>query len=339
MNEATIQLPRQMSTLAPEVDQMYYFIFWVSVAFFVAIIGVALYCLVRYRASKNPHATPPGHHDVLELFWTFAPLLLLIPMFHYGFQGFVHAMIAPAHAIEMRVTGKQWAWDFYYPGDVEPSPGEFVVPVHKPVKMVMGSRDVLHSFFIPEFRVKRDLVPGMYSSVWFEATEITSHFDAATKKVVANQQDGHLDLFCAEYCGTSHSKMLGKVHIVSEADYKAFIDSKDAQPAECDQDPKGAACKQKIVAVGEDLFKKNACNTCHTTDGSRLVGPTFKGVFGRSEQFEDGTTVTVDENYIRQSILQPQAKVVKTYTTAVMPPFVMKDWKIDALIEYIKTIK
>jgi cytochrome c oxidase subunit 2 len=324
-----------MSTLAPEVDAMYYFIFWVSVASFVAIIGAAIYFMVRYRASKNPHATPPGHHDVLELFWTFAPLLLLIPMFHYGFKSYVHAMVAPAHSIEIRAQGKQWAWDFYYPGDVEPSPGELVVPVGKPVKMILASQDVLHSFFIPEFRVKRDLVPGMYSSVWFEAVMTTGKFNPKTKKV----EGEYLDLFCAEYCGTSHSKMLAKVYVVSEADYKAFIDAKDSPPAECEQDPNAPACKSKIVAVGEELFKKNACNTCHTTDGSRLVGPSFKGVFGRHESFEDGSAVTVDENYIRQSILQPQAKIVKTYTTAVMPPFVMKDWKIDALIEYIKTLK
>ena len=118
MKEATIQLPRQMSTLAADIDSMYYFIFWVSVVFFVAIIGAAIWCMIEFRASKNPQATPPGHHDVLELFWTFAPLLLLIPMFHYGFKGYVKAMVAPDDAIEMRVRGKQWAWDFYYPGDV-----------------------------------------------------------------------------------------------------------------------------------------------------------------------------------------------------------------------------
>jgi cytochrome c oxidase subunit 2 len=335
MNEATVQLPRQMSTIAPEIDKMYYFITYLSAFLFVAIIGTALYCLVAYRRSKNPQATPPGHHDVLELFWTFAPLLLLIPMFHYGFQGYVHAMVPPAKAIEMRVQGKQWAWDFYYPGELEPTPGELVVPVHKPVKMIMGSQDVLHSFFVPEFRVKRDLVPGMYSMVWFEATEITSKFNPATRKV----EGKHLDLFCAEYCGLSHSRMLAKVHVVSDEDYKAFLDAKDAQPAECEASPGSAECKTKIVAAGEELFKKNACNTCHSTDGSRIVGPTFKGVFGRSESLEAGGTITVDENYIRESILHPQAKIVKTYTTAVMPPFVMKDWKIDALIEYLKTVK
>jgi cytochrome c oxidase subunit 2 len=324
MKEATIQLPRQLSTLAPAIDDMYYFIFWVSVAFFVAIIGVALWCLVAYRADKNPVATPPGHHDVLELFWTFAPLLLLIPMFHYGFKGYVQAMVSPSDAIEMRVRGKQWAWDFYYPGDTEPSPSELVVPVNQPVKMNMSSQDVLHSFFVPEFRVKRDVVPGMYSSVWFEAVETTSKYDSQQNKVVG---DG-LDVFCTEYCGTSHSRMLAKLHVVSAEDYAAFLAAKDRPPE-----------GKSLAEVGAELYKKNACNTCHTTDGSPLVGPSFKGLFGRSEQFEDGGKVLVDENYIRESIMQPQAKIVKGFAGKTMPPFVLKDWKVDALIEYIKTLK
>jgi cytochrome c oxidase subunit II len=324
MKEATIQLPRQMSTIAPGVDSMYYFIFWVSVVFFVAIIGAALWCLIRYRSEKNPQALPPGHHDVLELFWTFAPLILLIPMFHYGFKGFVAGLVAPDKSIEMRVRGKQWAWDFYYPGDTEPSPSELVVPVNRPVKMNMSSQDVLHSFYVPEFRVKRDVVPGMYSSLWFEATEVTSTYDAKENKVGGEP----IDLFCTEYCGTSHSQMLAKVHVVSEADYQAFLAGKDAPPA-------GKA----LAEVGAELFKKNACNTCHTVDGGALVGPSFKGLFGKTESFEDGSSNPVDENYIRQSILQPQAKIVKGYAGKNMPPFVLKDWKIDALIEYIKTLK
>lgn len=324
MKEATVQLPRQMSTLAASIDDMYYFIFWVSVFFFVAIIGVALWCIWKFRASKHPHSTPPGHHDVLELFWTFAPLLLLIPMFHYGFKGYVKAMVAPDDAIEMRVRGKQWAWDFYYPGDTEASPSEMVVPVSRPVKMVMSSQDVLHSFFIPEFRIKRDVVPGMYSSVWFEALETTSTYNAKENKVSGDP----LDLFCTEYCGTSHSQMLAKIHIVSDADYAAFLEGKDRAPE-----------GKPLAEVGAELFQKNACGTCHTVTGAPLVGPSFKGLFGKSESFADGSSSAVDENYIRQSILQPQAKIVKGYEGKVMPAFVLKDWKIDALIEYIKSVK
>jgi len=323
MNEATIQLPRQMSTLAASIDDMYYFIFWVSVFFFVAIIGVSLWCIVKYRASQHPHATPPGHHDVLELFWTFAPLLLLIPMFHYGFKGYVRAMVAPDDSIEIRVRGKQWAWDFYYPGDTEPSPSEVVVPVSRPVKMLMSSQDVLHSFYIPEFRVKRDVVPGMYSSVWFEALATTSTYDAASNKVAGEP----LDLFCTEYCGTSHSQMLAKVHVVSDKDYAAFIAGKDRPPE-----------GKPLAEVGAELFKKNACNTCHTVDGGPLVGPTFKGLFGKTEQTSAGA-VKVDENYLRESILKPQEKIVQGFAGKNMPAFVLKDWKIDALIEYIKSLK
>lgn len=313
-----------MSTLAADVDNMYYFIFWVSVFFFVAIMGVAIWCLFKYRRAKNPQSTPPGHHDVLELFWTFAPLILLIPMFHYGFKGFVAGMVAPDKAIEIKVRGKQWAWDFYYPGDMEPTPGELIVPVNRPVKMQMSSVDVLHSFFVPEFRVKRDVVPGMYTTVWFEATAETSKYNPKTNKV----EGAPLDLFCTEYCGTSHSQMLAAVHIVSEADYAAFIAGKDVPPE-----------GKSMVEVGADLFKKNACNTCHTVDGQKLVGPSLKGLFGKTESFEDGSSVVVDENYIRESILRPQSKIVKGFSGSNMPVYVMKDWKLDALIEYIKSVK
>jgi cytochrome c oxidase subunit 2 len=321
--EATVQMPRAMSTLAENVDTMYYFIFWVSVAFFVAIIGAALWFCVAYRKEKNPQATPPGHHDVLELFWTFAPLILLIPMFHFGFKGYVQAMVAPAHSVEMRVRGKQWAWDFYYPGDTDASPAEMVVPVNRPVKMNMSSQDVLHSFFIPEFRVKRDVVPGMYSSVWFEANETTSTVNKDGQPV-----GEPLDLFCTEYCGLSHSQMLAKVHVVTEEDYKAFLAAKDKPPA-----------GKSLAEVGAELYQKNACNTCHSKDGTTIVGPSFKGLFGKHESFEDGSSAAVDENYIRQSLLQPQAKIVKGFAGKTMPPFVLKDWKVDALIEYIKTLK
>ncbi len=322
MKEATVQLPRQMSTLAAEVDLTYYYIFWLSVVLFVAIIGTSVVFLIKYRASKNPQATPPGHHDILELFWTFAPIILLIPMFHYGFKGYVKAMVAPAGSIEVRVKGKQWAWDFYYPGQSEPVPGELVVPIGQPMKMVMSSEDVLHSFFIPEFRVKRDLVPGMYTSLWFEATEITSTLGADGKL-----SGEPLDLFCTEYCGLSHSLMLATVHIVSVEDYKRYIEGLDRVPNIAPE------------LWGKQLYEKNGCNACHSVDGTALVGPTFKGAFGRLEHFEDGTSVNIDENYIRESILRPQAKIVKGYTNATMPPFVLNDAKLDAVIAYIKSLK
>jgi len=322
MKEATVQLPRQMSTLAAGVDEMYYYIFWLSVILFVAIIGAAVVFLVQYRASKNPQSTPPGHHDVLELVWTFAPIILLIPMFHYGFKGYVHAMVAPAGSIEVRVKAKQWAWDFYHPGQSEPVPGELVVPIGQPMKMVMSSEDVLHSFFIPEFRVKRDLVPGMYTSVWFEATEITSTVGKDGKPT-----GKPIDLFCTEYCGLSHSLMLATVHIVSKEDYKKYIEGLDRAP------------NIPPAEWGKELYTKNGCNACHSVDGSAVVGPSFKGLFGRVEQLEGGTSVEVDENYIRESILRPQAKITKGFTSATMPPFVLKDNKLDAVIAYIKSLK
>jgi cytochrome c oxidase subunit 2 len=322
MNEATVQLPRQMSTLAAEVDATYYYIFWLSVILFVAIIGASVVFLIKYRASKNPQSTPPGHHDVLELVWTFAPLILLIPMFHYGFKGYVNAMVSPAGALEVRVKAKQWAWDFYQPGQSEPVPGELVVPVNQPMKMIMSSEDVLHSFFVPEFRVKRDVVPGMYTSLWFEATEITSTVDGEGKPT-----GNPVDMFCTEYCGRSHSQMLAKVHIVSAEDYKKYIESLDKAPNIPPEE------------WGKELYTKNGCNACHSTDGTRLVGPSFKGLFGKKEPIVGMGPVDVDENYLRESILRPQAKIVEGFGGANMPPFVLKDNKLDAIIAYIKSLK
>jgi cytochrome c oxidase subunit 2 len=316
MKEATVQLPRQMSTLAADIDNMYYFIFWVSVVFFVAIIGAAIWFLIKYRRDKNPHSTPPGHHDVLELFWTFAPLILLIPMFHYGFKGYVQAMVAPDKAIEIKARGKQWVWDFYYPGDTEPTPGELVVPMGLPVKMQMSSLDVLHSFFIPEFRVKRDLVPGMYTTLWFEATQL-----------------GRRQIFCTEYCGTSHSAMLAEVEVLSQEAYDAYIAiglTREMQCPECPDD----------VAWGAQLYRANACFTCHSTDGSVMPGPTWQNIWGRETTFTDGTTDTVDEQYVRESLFTPQAKIVQGYQNVVMPTFQgsLNDAQIDALIAYMRTL-
>jgi cytochrome c oxidase subunit 2 len=164
----------------------------------------------------------------------------------------------------------------------------------------------------------------MYSSVWFEALETTSTYNAKDNKVTGEP----LDLFCTEYCGLSHSQMLAKVHVVTEEDYKAFLAAKDKPPA-----------GKSLAEVGAELYQKNACNTCHSKDGTTIVGPSFKGLFGKHESFEDGSSSAVDENYIRQSLLQPQAKIVKGFAGKTMPPFVLKDWKVDALIEYIKTLK
>ncbi|MDH5493024.1 MAG: cytochrome c oxidase subunit II, partial [Myxococcales bacterium] len=172
MREGTLQLPPQLSTLAPEVDGMYYAIFWWSVILFVLIVGAMLFFVVKYRRRPGHEARPTGHSTLIEVLWTFAPLLLLAYFFHRGFTGYMDGVVAPANAIDIRARAMQWNWEFTHQGEVRQM-NELTIPVGQPVRMIMSSSDVLHAFFIPEFRVKKDVVPGMFTTLWFEATETT----------------------------------------------------------------------------------------------------------------------------------------------------------------------
>jgi cytochrome c oxidase subunit II len=189
--------------------------------------------------------------------------------------------------------------------------GVLTVPVNKPVKLILSSSDVIHSFFVPAFRLKNDAVPGMYSTIAFEPNVI-----------------GEAQVFCAEYCGTSHSGMLAKINVVSQADFDTFMREGPKKPDEL-----------TVEQWGEKLFAQNNCNTCHSRDGSKSPGPTFKGVFGRNEMMSTGTGVDIDDNYLRESIQKPQAKIVMGYNQVQMPQFSLSDRQIDALIAYLKTIK
>ncbi|MGA3121493.1 MAG: cytochrome c oxidase subunit II [Polyangiaceae bacterium] len=350
MNEqnapATYQLPPQMSTVAAEVDWLYYFIYWLSVVLFVAIVGAMIYWAIKYRERPGHKAEPTGHNLPLELAWTIAPIFILVFLFHKGFQGYLDMTIAPPNAIEIRVNAKQWSWEFVYPNGG--SSDKLHVPVHKPVKLVMASADVLHSFFVPALRIKRDVVPGMYTTVWFEAT-----------------QTGKDDIACAEYCGgrsegpggelpyeptndpdnpyvsgqmTGHWAMHSRVYVELQEDFDKFVksigDKCDAYRSE------GKICPGEVAAAeGQKLSVSKGCVACHTTTGMRLVGPSWKDIWGKEESTDKGD-VLVDENYIRESILAPQAKIVTGFQ-AVMPTFSgqISDPEIDELIAYIKSLK
>jgi cytochrome c oxidase subunit 2 len=232
-------------------------------------------------------------------------------LFWIGLQGYLDTQVAPGDAMEIRVTGAKWLWTFTYPTGYTTT-GELRIPKGKPVKIILSAKDVIHSFYIPEFRVKKDAIPGAYTTLWFEAT-----------------RTGETVLECTEYCGTGHSDMLAKVIMMEQTAFDQWLDDasnegKNLAPAD----------------YGKLLYTKAACNTCHSLDGTKVVGPTFKGLFGRSEDITGGAKVTADENYIRESILVPTAKVVNGFPP-VMPAFqgVLNDKQIDALIAYIKTIK
>ncbi|MGH7850118.1 MAG: cytochrome c oxidase subunit II [Thermodesulfobacteriota bacterium] len=309
-------IPEAASNLASKVDGVLLLITIMSLVFFILITVVLVYFAIKYRRKREDEETPYiTGSEPLEIIWTVIPSILLIVLFVYGYVVFKDMRTPPKDAVEINVQGKQWLWTFdYYNG--KKTINELYVQYNRPVRLVMEAQDVLHSFFVPGFRVKQDLVPGRYTQLWFTPTKI-----------------GTFDIFCAEYCGTGHSAMLGKVVVLSPEAYEIW--------------EKGVKVDEGVGVVslppaelGEKIYKEKGCNACHSLDGSKIVGPSFKGIFGHTVELQDGSTVDVDENYIRQSILEPQAQVVKGFAP-VMPSFkgILSDEDVTALVAYIKTLK
>lgn len=304
-----IQLPEALSTDAARVDDLYMFVYWFSVVFTVAITGTMLYFVWKYRRRPGVKAEPVTHNTTLEVTWTVLPIFFVIVLFHLGFKEYAHEALAAENSIQIGARGQQWSWTFTYPNGKQDA-SEVTIPVNKPVKFVISSQDVIHSFYVPGARLKKDAVPGMYSSIAFTPNTI-----------------GDMQVFCAEYCGKDHSGMLAKIHVVSEKEYEDFLKKGDRLEGEA------------LDAYGARLYKKNACYTCHTVDGSKGNGPTWKGMYGQPVALTSGESLTVDDNYIKESILKPQAKIVNGFTNVQMPPFTLNDEQISGLIAYMKTLK
>jgi len=309
-------LPEEASDLAGRVDSVIWFVTIISLVSFFLVTVLLVYFAIRYRRRNEDEETPyiTGNH-FLEILWTIIPSILVMAIFVYGFVVFKHMRTPPADALEINVVGRQWLWQFQYDNG-KSTLNELYVQQDRPVKLVMRSQDVIHSFFVPAFRVKQDLVGGMYTYLWFTPTKV-----------------GVFDLFCAEYCGTGHSAMLAKVYVMSPEVYERWEKGEEVKEEK-------AVVSLPSAERGEKLYKERGCNACHSVDGTNLVGPTWKGVFGHEVVLQDGTKVTVDENYIRKSILEPQAQIVKGYQP-VMPSFkgILSDEDISAIITYIKTLK
>ena len=309
-------IPEAASNLAGKVDGVLLTITLLSLFFFVLITVIIVIFAVKYRRKRDDEQTPYiTGSEPLEIIWTVIPSILLIVLFVYGFVVYKEMRNPPADAVDITVTGKQWLWTFdYYNG--KKTLNELYVEQNRPPRLVMISDDVLHSFFVPGFRVKQDLLPGRYVQLWFIPTKI-----------------GTFDIFCAEYCGTGHSVMLGKVNVLSPEAYSIW---EHGLPGE--EGP--AVASLPPAELGEKIYKEKGCNACHSIDGSTLVGPSFKGVFGHTVELADGSKVEADENYIRESILEPQAKIVKGFQP-VMPSFkgILSDEEVTAVIAYIKTLK
>ncbi len=308
----TLFMPPGSSTVAADVDALFYFILYASMVFFALVVGTAAYFVIRYRRSRYAEATSNvAHNTKLELAWTIIPLILVLIVFFWGFKGFLRLNIVPKDAIEIKVTGQKWFWSFDYPEGAS-TINELVVPVDKPVKLLISSQDVIHSFFVPGFRIKMDAVPNRYTITWFEANRV-----------------GVYDLFCAEYCGTKHSEMYGQVKVVSSREFAEWTDETSASGEGLTPEEFGAR-----------LYQSKACITCHSIDGKAGNGPTFLGIYGSTHNLVDGGEVTVDENYIRESLLNPTAKVVMGYQP-IMPTYqgLLKDRELDALIAYLKSLQ
>ncbi|MBZ0265486.1 cytochrome c oxidase subunit II [bacterium] len=308
----TFLLPPSASTMAGETDALFYFLYYLSIFFFILITGGVVVFAIKFRRKKGDISTTkgPSHNTVLETAWIVVPLILVMIIFVWGFKGFMKQSVVPKDAMEIKVTAQKWFWSFSYP-DGTSTANELVVPAGKPIKLLMSSQDVIHSFFVPSFRLKRDVLPNRYTVTWFEAL-----------------RPGDNILFCAEYCGTKHSEMLGKIKVVSDREFKEWLDTN--ANAGADMNP---------ADYGAKLYTSRGCVTCHSVDGSTGNGPSFLGVFGHEVALKGGTTIVADENYIRESILNPQSKVVAGFQP-IMPTYqgLLKDRDVDALVAYIKSL-
>jgi len=308
----TLFLPPSGSTLAPEVDALMAFILYVCIFFSVIVFAGIIFFSIKYRRSRQKAEAEagPSHSTALEITWTLVPLLLVMIIFVWGFRTYMKMSVVPKDALEIKVTAQKWFWSFAYPEGAT-SVNELVVPVGKPIKLLMSSKDVIHSFFVPAFRMKRDVLPNRYTITWFEAT-----------------QEGNFDLACAEYCGSKHSGMIGKVRVVTDRAYADWLVSSSK-----------AGEGLTPVQFGAKLYKSKECITCHSIDGSLIEAPSFLGVFGHEVAFNDGKRLIADENYLRESILNPAAKVVAGFQP-IMPTYqtLLKDAEVDALVAYIKSL-
>ena len=310
MNEqASIWLPEPASTVAGDVDALFYFILIVSTILFVGVMGAMVAFAWRYRRrSENDRPEPVRENKLVEASWIAIPSILVAIVFIWGFRVFLELGIAPPNAYEINVTARKWSWSFAYPNGAVST--DLHVPVNRPVKLRMSSEDVVHSFFVPAFRVKADVLQGRYSYVWFEATKRDT-----------------FNVVCAEYCGTAHSDMYASVVVQSQDDFENWLTEnmgdESLTPAQ----------------RGERIYTQQGCFACHSLDGTEVVGPTFLGLAGSTRNFTDGTNTVADDNYIRTAIVNPAQEIVQGFSNVPMPGHyatVLSTEDIDALVAFIQ---
>ncbi|MBF0557669.1 MAG: cytochrome c oxidase subunit II [Nitrospirae bacterium] len=296
-----------ITNIVSAVDSTFLFITVTSVVLLVLVTFFMLYFVVKYNRKRHPQAEQIEGNLLLEIVWTVIPTVLVLLMFYYGWVNFSYMRNAPDDAMTVKVTGMMWSWQFEYKNGKQSN--TLNVPLGKPVNLILSSADVIHSLYIPAFRIKEDAVPGLKTHLWFTPNEIGSY-----------------DIFCTEYCGTGHSHMLSKVVVMTGEDFEKWY---------------GTAAPQGAKDRGLNLLQVKGCLGCHTTDGTGKIGPTFKGIFGRKEIVITGgkeRDIVADEEYLKKSVLQPEADIVKGYPP-IMPVIPVTSGELDDIIEALKGLK
>ena len=324
MNEINhnIWLPKAASNMASEVDPLFYFILWASTAMFAIVVFAIIFFCIKYRSNNVRDKIEPqvSHNTKLELFWTIIPTILIIIVFFWGARSFLRMNIWPVDSKEINVRAKNWQFSFNYPFEDKTFSVKdtLVVPIDEPIKLIMTAErsSFIHSLFIPDFRIKQDIMANRYSQMWF----------------VANTE-GVYDYYCAEYCGVGHSAMNGKVIVMSKEDYHEWYIKRIEKQRE--------SLTFTGAELGQYLYKEYACNTCHSIEKDKIIqGPSFNNLWGSKVQHTDRSSAIVNENYVTESIRMPSSKIVKGFSNLMPKDYVdLSSEDIDALIEFIKSLK
>ncbi len=311
------------SSVSGQLDDIFLFFIVTSVILLFGITAAMIYFVVRYSRKRNPVPTQIKDNIWLEIIWTVIPTILVLVMFYYGYEGYRLVRDVPDDAMVVHVTGRMWDWSFEYENGKKTD--KLYVPVTKPVKLILTSVDVIHSFYIPAFRIKEDVVPEQETYLWFKP-----------------QTTGPADIFCAEFCGQRHAYMLSQVIVMPDAEYMAWYEDKDAKvPVGHEKKPDLNAVKipEKLQA----LLSDRSCLDCHVDDDPDAPGPPLKGIYGKKRIviLPDGSEkeVIVDEDYLRKSLLEPGAEVLKGQTNSMPPAEDLTEEQIKMLIQYMKELK
>lgn len=299
--------PPQASNLAPKVDHIYFALLLLSGTVAFLIFAVAIFFCVRYRRGAKVDRTPPkGGPTLIEITWTVIPFFIFLGLFFWAAEVFFGMSRPPENAAEIYIVGKQWMWKVQHP-DGRREINELHIPVGQPVKLIMTSQDVIHDFFIPGFRAKQDVVPGRYTTEWFTPVK-----------------PGQYHLFCAQYCGTDHSRMIGTIYVMEPAEHAKWL--------------AGEPGSDSLVAAGERAFRERGCSGCHAPNAA-IRAPSLEGIYGRKVPLADSTLVMADEQYLRDSILLPNKQISAGYQPT-MPTFQgqISDEQLNAIVAYLKSL-